>query len=130
MDASTDHIDELNTQELAGLRSEMAHERTIMASIRTYLALLRTGLAIAGGGTLIVSILGENWPEWVVVSLYAVFVVIGYGIMIWGLQQYHQVMALVEVDAGVRVPSVRVLTTLTIFLQLAIIVVLLLFLLG
>ena len=130
MDLSPDPMDQLNTQELAGLRSEMANERTVMASIRTYLALLRTGIAIAGGGTLIVSILSEGWPEWVVVSLYGVFVVIGYGIMIWGLQQYHQVMALVEDDVGVRVPSIRVLTTLTIFLQLAIVVVLVLFLLS
>ena len=130
MDLSTDPIEQLNTQELAGLRSEMANERTIMASIRTYLALLRTGLAIAGGGTLIVSILGEGWPEWVVFLLSAVFVVIGYAIMIWGLQQYHQVMALVEDSVSVQVPSIRVLTVLTVVLQLAIVVVLVLFLLS
>lgn len=53
-------LEELSTQDLAGLRSEMAYERTVMASIRTYLALLRTGLAIAGGGALVASILGRG----------------------------------------------------------------------
>lgn len=108
----------------------MAYERTIMASIRTYLALLRTGLAIAGGGALLASILGTGWVKWVVVLLSAVFIGIGFGIMIWGLHQHNQVVTLVEGSSQISVPSTRVLTILTILLQLSLIAAILLFLLG
>ncbi|MFQ5932522.1 MAG: DUF202 domain-containing protein [Nitrospiraceae bacterium] len=108
----------------------MAYERTVMASIRTYLALLRAGLATTGSGALITSILDSGWPQWAVVTLSAVFVVIGFGVMIWRLQQYHQVMALVEDSAQISIPSIRLLAALTIFLQLMLVVALLLFPLG
>lgn len=65
-----------------------------------------------------------------VASLSAIFVVIGFGLMIWGLQQHHQVMVVVEDAAQISLPSVRLLTALTIFLQLALVVALVLFLLA
>lgn len=122
-------MEEIADRNLAGLRSEMAYERTVMASIRTYLALLRTGLAIAGGGALLASILGEGWVKWAVIAISAVFVAIGFGIMIWGLHHHHQVMALVEDSTQISMPPIRLLAALTILLQFSLIAALLLFLL-
>lgn len=50
------------------------------------------------------SILTEGWPDWVVFSLSAVFVIVGFGVMIWGLNQYHQVMELVVDEGEFQVP--------------------------
>ena len=113
-----------------GSRSEMAYERTIMASVRTYMALLRTGLAIAGGGAIITSVLADGWPEWVVAVLSFVFVTIGFGLMLWGLRQYHQMLSLLEPESSLEMPSFRLLTGLTVGLQLTLVVVLILFLLS
>ena len=117
-------------QDLAQQRTGWAYERTQMAAIRTYFALLRTGLAIAGGGALITSILARGWPEWVIWLLASVFVVVGFGIMILGLRNYHQITQQLAIEDESTAISIRWLVALTVILLLATIAVLILFLLG
>ena len=52
-------------------------ERTHMAIERTYYSVLRSGLAIAAAGTIIVRILGEQWPDWLSYLLCGVFIAVG-----------------------------------------------------
>ncbi len=56
-----------DTDQLARLRTALAAERTVFA-------VMRSGLAIAGGGAVIVTLLGDRWPEWLQVILAAGFV--------------------------------------------------------
>jgi uncharacterized membrane protein YidH (DUF202 family) len=44
-----------DTDQLARLRTALAAERTVFA-------VMRSGLAIAGGGAVIVTLLGNRWP--------------------------------------------------------------------
>ena len=74
--------------DLSQTRTDYALERTHMAATRTYFALLRTGIAIAGGGTLITTILGDGWPDWLIGALAGLFIIVGFTIMIAGLQRY------------------------------------------
>ena len=48
---------ELDADGLGRLRTALAAERTIFSVIRT-------GMAIAGGGTIVISLLGSRWPAW------------------------------------------------------------------
>ena len=51
-------------QEISTDSNLLSLERTHMAIERIYYSVLRTGLAIAAAGTIIVRILGEQWPDW------------------------------------------------------------------
>ncbi len=55
----------------------LAYLRTALATERTVFAVIRTGLAVAGGGAVIVTILGDRWPSWVQLALAAGFVING-----------------------------------------------------
>jgi uncharacterized membrane protein YidH (DUF202 family) len=59
-----------------------ALERTHMAAERTYFSVLHTGLAIAAAGTVVVAILGDSWPEWLIITMSAVFIAVGYSMTI------------------------------------------------
>jgi uncharacterized membrane protein YidH (DUF202 family) len=78
-----------DTDQLARLRTALAAERTVFA-------VMRSGLAIAGGGAVIVTLLGERWPEWLQVVLAAGFVIPGYMLMLDGLSRYHGVSGIVK----------------------------------
>ncbi len=112
------------------LTQRWAYERTQMSAVRTYFSLLRTGLAIAGGGTLVVSLLDKSWPAWIVWILSAAFVVMGFMIMLSGLQEYSQIVKKLHVDGEPdSIISTKRLVTMTIALQVVTAVVLVLFLL-
>ena len=117
-------------QGLAQQRTGWAYERTQMAAIRTYFALLRTGLAIAGGGALVTSILARGWPDWVIWSLASVFVVVGFGIMILGLRNYHHITRQLAIEDETTAVSIGWLVALTVILLLATVAALILFLLS
>jgi len=118
----------LSNQEMAQERTDWAFERTRMAATRTFFALLRTGLAIAAGGSAITTILAANWPDWVVGSLAGVFIVVGSAIMLGGLQRYHQVAQQLAVEREVETIPTGLILVLTIVLQIATVVVLILWL--
>jgi uncharacterized membrane protein YidH (DUF202 family) len=109
-------------------RNLLALQRTHMAAERTFQATLRTGFAIAGAGTVIVTILGENWPEWLSLLLAGVFIVVGYTMIIIMLQRYHKAVNILRVDHDLDVMSPRYAIVLTIVLQVALAIVLGLFL--
>ena len=119
-----------DTNQPAETRTDFALEHTHMAATRTFLALLRTGIAIAGVGTLVTTILAKAWPEWVVGFLSGVFILIGFSIMIAGLQRYIVIAKTVAVDEAITIILPRVLIVLTVILQAATLTVLILFLAG
>ena len=110
--------------------ARLALERTHMAAERTFLAVLRTGLAIAGAGTVIVAILGDSWPEWLSISLAAVFIVIGYSMIIITLEKYQRTFKRLKIEPELNAMSPRYAVVLAVALQVALGIVLLLFLLG
>ena len=120
----------LSAQKLAQERTDWAYERTHMAATRTFFALLRTGLAIAGGGTLVTSMLAQGWPDWVVGLLSAIFIVVGFTIMLGGLHRYHRIAKRLAVEEELDTIPLGLVTTLTILLQAATVAVLILFLIG
>ena len=125
------HLNKMkNEPNLAQVRTDFALERTHMAATRTYFALLRTGMAIAGGGALVTSILVDGWPEWVVGLLSGVFILVGFIIMIAGLQKYIFIAKTVAVDDQINIISPKLFIGLTVILQVATLSVLVLFLLG
>ncbi len=69
----------------------LARLRTALAAERTVFSVIRTGLAIAGGGAVIVALLGDRWPQWLQSSLVLGFVVPGYVLMLDGLSRYRRV---------------------------------------
>jgi uncharacterized membrane protein YidH (DUF202 family) len=112
--------------------SELAQQRTFLAAERTLFAVLRTGLAIAAGGSVIVSLLGEAWPAWVQVPLAAVFLIVGYYMMLQGLRRYRGIAKNVGRYGGQRLeimPS-KTMTAATVVLDVAITIVVVLFLLS
>lgn len=114
----------------AQTRTDYALERTHMAATRTYFALLRTGLAIAGGGTLVTSILAEGWPDWVIAILSSAFILVGFVIMIAGLQRYISEIENLSGKEEFKIISPKLLFVLTLILQAATVIVLILFLVG
>jgi uncharacterized membrane protein YidH (DUF202 family) len=74
----------------------LAKLRTALAAERTVFAVSRTGLAIAGGGAVIVTILGGRWPEWLQAVLALGFVVPGYVLMLDGLSRYRRVAGIAK----------------------------------
>ena len=69
----------------------LARLRTALAAERTVFAVVRTGLAIAGGGAVIVTLLGNRWPALLQAVLAPGFVVPGYVLMLDGLSRYRRV---------------------------------------
>ena len=109
--------------------SQLALERTYLAAERTLFAVLRTGLSIVAGGTVIVALLGEDWPEWVQGSLAGAFLVVGYALVFLGLRRYHGIAKHVEHQGGQRlaIVSARTMSTLSAILGLTITIVLVLY---
>ena len=107
-----------------------AIERTHMAAERTFYSVLRTGLAIAGAGTVVVAILGESWPEWLSLTIAGVFVAVGYTMIIVTLNNYQKIVKRLKIEHNLNVISPRLMIFLTVILQLALVLVLVLYILG
>jgi len=107
-----------------------ALERTHMAAERTYFAVLRTGLAIASAGTVVVTILGESWPEWLKILMAGVFIAVGYTMIIVTLNNYQKIVNRLQIESNLNVMSPRLMIFLTAILQLGLVIVLVLFFLG
>jgi uncharacterized membrane protein YidH (DUF202 family) len=101
-----------------------------MAAERTYYAVLRTGLAIAAAGTVVVAILGESWPEWLSITLAAVFIAVGYTMIIVTLNNYQKIVNRLQIERKLNVMSPRLTIFLTVILQLGLVIVFALFILG
>lgn len=115
----------LSTTQLAELRTYLAAERTLFA-------ILRTGLSIAAGGSLVITLLGDDWPKWVQAPLVAAFLIAGYSMALLGLRRYRSIVERAEQTRGTSLDmlSSRAMWMLTISLQVAITVVVVLFLVG
>ena len=96
-----------------------ALERTHMAAERTYFSVLRTGLAIAAAGTVVVAILGERWPEWLILVMAGVFIAVGYTMIIVTLNNYQKIVNRLQIESDLNVMSPRLMIFLTAILQLA-----------
>ena len=107
-----------------------AVERTHMAAERTYFAVLRTGLAIAAAGTVVVAILGESWPEWLSLVMAAIFMAVGYTMIIVTLNNYQKIVNRLQIERKLNVMSPRLTILLTAILQVALVIVFALFILG
>jgi uncharacterized membrane protein YidH (DUF202 family) len=101
-----------------------------MAAERTYFSVLRTGLAISGAGTVIVAILGETWPEWLHLLVSAVFIAIGYTMIIVTLNNYQKIVNRLQIERKLNVMSPRLTIVLTALLQVALVIVLALVIFG
>ena len=114
----------------ADLDSEsLARLRTALASERTVFAVMRTGLAIAGGGTVIISLLGGRWPAWVQTVLASGFLLPGYALMLDGLSRYRRVAAMtrhLDPDRH-RIVSPGIMSVLMAVIQVVVLVALVLF---
>jgi uncharacterized membrane protein YidH (DUF202 family) len=116
-----------------GLKSEhIVEEATFLAAERTLFSVVSTGLAIAAGGALVTTLLGDAWPDWVKVPLAAVFLIVGYGMTLLGLRRYQGIVRMAQSRKGVapRMMSLRLLSVGVILLEIAIVVVIVLFLVG
>lgn len=118
--------------ELGDQRTELARHRTALASERTLFAVLRTGFAIAAGGTVIIEVLGQQWPRWVKAPLAGSLVVVGYALILAGVERYAAVARAVEETSGgtVKVLSPRLMRVLITVLQVVLAVVIVMFLAG
>jgi uncharacterized membrane protein YidH (DUF202 family) len=101
-----------------------------MAAERTYFAVLRTGLAIAAAGTVVVAILGESWPEWLSLVMAAIFMAVGYTMIIVTLSNYQKIVNRLQIERKLNVMSPRLTILLTAILQVALVIVFALFILG
>ena len=107
-----------------------AIERTHMAAERTFYSVLRTGLAIAGAGTVVVAFLGESWPEWLSLLMAGVFIAVGYTMIIVTLNNYQKIVQRLQIERKLNVMSPRLTIFLTAILQLALVIVLTLYIFG
>ena len=107
-----------------------ALERTHMAAERTYFSVLRTGLAIASAGTVVVAILGESWPEWLSLVMAAIFIAVGYTMIIVTLNNYQKIVNRLQIERNLNVMSPKLTIFLTAILQFTLVIVLALFILG
>ncbi len=107
-----------------------ALERTHMAAERTYFSVLRTGLAIAGAGTVVVAFLGESWPEWLSLLVAGVFIAVGYTMIIVTLNNYQKIVQRLQIEQKLNVMSPRMVILLTAILQIALVIVFILFIFG
>jgi uncharacterized membrane protein YidH (DUF202 family) len=123
---------EPDATELAATRTQLADHRTALASERTLFAVLRTGFAIAAGGTVIIEVLGHQWPTWVKAPLAGALVIVGYALIMAGVERYGVVARAVEAtsDGTVKVLSPRLMKALAIVLEVVLGVVIVMFLLG
>ena len=123
---------EPDATELAVARTRLADHRTALASERTLFAVLRTGFAIAAGGTVIIEVLGHQWPTWLKAPLAGALVIVGYALIMAGVERYGAVARVVEStsDGTVKVLSPRFMKILAILLEVVLGVVIVLFLLG
>ena len=103
----------LSNQALAQKRTAWAYERT----------------QIAGGGSAITVILAEGCPDWVVGLLAGVFIVVGFTVMLGGLQRYQHLARRLSVENDFAGVPIRLVVVMTIALQVATLIVLTLFLL-
>ena len=113
---------DLDAETLARLRTALAAERTVFA-------VMRTGLAIAGGGTVVISLLGGRWPAWAQALLASGFLVPGYALMLDGLSRYRRVATMVrhlDPDRH-RIVSPGLMTALIAIIQVVVVVALALF---
>ena len=115
---------ENNGKQKSDDKDSLALQRTHMAAERTFQATLRTGLAIAGAGTVIVRIVGQNWPEWLSLLLAGVFVVVGYTMIIIMLERYQKTVNNLRVEHDLNVMSPRYAIILAVVLQVALAIVL------
>ena len=117
---------------LASERTDLARHRTALASERTLFAVLRTGFAIAAGGTVIIEVLGHQWPRWVKGPLAGSLVIVGYAMIMAGVERYTAVAKAVELTSHgtVKVLSPRLMKALAIVLQVVLAVVIIVFILG
>ena len=102
----------------------LAVERTHLAAERTFYATLRTGLAIAGAGAVLVTVMGEQWPEWLSLLLAGVFIVVGYTMIILMLNRYQKIVNKLQIEHNLETMSPKVTIILTVVLQIALAVVL------
>jgi len=107
-----------------------AIERTHMAAERTYFSVLRTGLAIAGAGTVVVAILGDSWPEWLSLVSAGIFIAVGYTMIIVTLNNYQKIVQRLQIERKLNVMSPRLTIFLTAILQLALVIVFVLYIFG
>jgi uncharacterized membrane protein YidH (DUF202 family) len=121
-----------DSTELALARTRLADHRTALASERTLFAVLRTGFAIAAGGTVIIEVLGHQWPTWVKAPLAGALVIVGYALIMAGVERYGVVARAVQAtsEGAVKVLSPRLMKTLAIVLEVVLGVVIVMFLLG
>ena len=111
---------------------QIAEEATYLAAERTLFSVLSTGLSIAAGGALVTTLLGEDWPDWLQVALSAVFLLVGYSMTLMGLRRYQGIvrMARARQPGNRKMMSLRLLSLGVGLLQVAIVVVIVLFLIG
>ena len=131
-DSTPDGSTRGSAEDLAGERTDLARHRTALASERTLFAVLRTGFAIAAGGTVIIEVLGHQWPRWVKAPLAGSLVLVGYALIMAGVERYGVVAREVEATSHgtVKVLSPRLMKTLAVVLEVVLGVVVLMFLLG
>lgn len=121
-------FDTLEIQAGSDVNTLLAIERTRMASERTLFALIRTGFTIAGGGVLITRILaGEDWVSWLTALFSAIFVIVGFALILVALHRYHQVVSKIEEHDGIDPMPSRLVSALIILLQITFIAVLIVF---
>jgi uncharacterized membrane protein YidH (DUF202 family) len=101
-----------------------------MAAERTFYSVLRTGLAIAGAGTVVVAFLGESWPEWLSLLMAGVFIAVGYTMIIVTLDNYQKIVQRLQIEQELNVMSPRLMIFLTAILQLALVIVFVLYIFG
>lgn len=121
-----------SADDLAERRTQLADHRTALAAERTLFSVLRTGFAIAAGGTVIIEILGHQWPRWIKAPLAGSLVVVGYALIMAGVERYGAVARAVEETSQdeVRVLSPRLMKSLAIVMEVVLAVVIVIFLLG
>jgi uncharacterized membrane protein YidH (DUF202 family) len=107
-----------------------ALERTHMAAERTCFSVLRTGLAIASAGTVVVAILGDSWPDWLSLVMAAVFIAVGYTMILVTLNNYQKIVNKLQIEQKLNVMPPRLTIFLTAILQIALVIVFALFILG
>ena len=87
---------------------------------------------VTAGGSVIISLLGQDWPSWVQVPLAGAFLITGSSILLHGLRRYRGIAKHVDQQEGQRLEIIpaRTMTVVTYILEAAITVVVVLFLLG
>ena len=111
---------------------ELAEEATFLAAERTLFSVLSTGLAVAAGGALVTTLLGDDWPTWVQLPLVGVFLFVGYTMTLMGLRRYRGIVQMAESHGTSkrRMMSLQVLSVGIVLLEIAIVVVVVLFVVG